>query len=68
MKKIDRKKNSRFEEIRKKNSRLVFEELLSMDDDEFQKKLNEHMYGDIANILYESGILIKEKEEELNYD
>ena len=43
----------------KKNTQIVFKEILAMPDDEFHKVLEQHKNGDIANALMESGSLQK---------
>ena len=42
-------------EMMNKNMALVVEEIESMSDDEFQLQLDQHIGGDIANALLETG-------------
>jgi len=41
----------------KKAMKMVFDEIVSMDDDKFHKEIEKHKDGDIASILLESGAL-----------
>jgi hypothetical protein len=41
----------------KENMNEVFNEIMSMGDDEFQKELSNHLNGDIAVAIYDAGVV-----------